>query len=75
MINIPPKFARSENHQPNLGKFVGVTEFLRGLKLGESTECPRQWESALCTASKHIGIRVATRRRGKPDSVTVYRIE
>jgi hypothetical protein len=63
---IPPK------HQ-SAKRSTGLTAKLRGLQIGQSVEIPLDWENRVHTPANRLGIRVATRRLGSVNTVTVYR--
>lgn len=73
-MNIPPKCAKSPD-QLAAGKTTGVSAFLRSLQVGEPKDCPQRWESGLGCAAQGLGIKVVSRRLGRADLITVYRVE
>lgn len=73
-MQIPPKYTKSKGNRSS-GKTAGVSEFLRTLEIGEAKDCARDWEQALSAAAKRIGIKVVSRRLGREETLTVFRIE
>lgn len=57
------------------GKFVGLTEFVRQLKVGDVKKMPRLWESTAFARATRLGMKIKVRRLDNADTTTVYRTE
>ena len=57
------------------GIYVELREALAEMKIGESSEWPKRCEDGVRVIAKRLGIKVVTRRLGRLNKITVYRIE
>jgi hypothetical protein len=57
------------------GIYVALRKALSEMHIGESSECPMRCEDGVRVVAKRLGIRVVTRRLGRLNKITVYRIE
>jgi len=57
------------------GIYVKLREALAKMKVGESSDWPIGCEAGVRVIAGRLGIKVVSRRLGRLDKVTVYRIE
>jgi hypothetical protein len=70
-MNIPPKNSKRINYNDG----GNVAEALRALEIGESMELPMSRENGVRASARNAGVKVTTRRLGRTDKITVWRIE
>lgn len=56
------------------GSSSHLRKLMLGLQVGESVIGPHKWESPCRVIARRIGIKVVSRREGRDDFVTVYRV-
>jgi hypothetical protein len=57
------------------GIYVELREALSEMEIGESSDWPMRCEDGVRVIAKRLGIKVVTRRLGRLNKITVYRIE
>jgi hypothetical protein len=57
------------------GIYFALRSALSEMKIGESSEWPMRCEGGVRVIAKRLGIKVVTRRLGRLNKITVYRIE
>ena len=73
-IQIPTRGFRGR-HKIKNGIYVELREALSEMKIGESSEWPVRCEDGVRVIATRLGIKVVSRRLGRLDKITVYRIE
>jgi hypothetical protein len=57
------------------GIYVALRKGLSEMEIGESSEWPLRCEDGVRVIAKRLGIKVVSRRLGRLDKITVYRIK
>jgi hypothetical protein len=62
-------------HKIKYGIYAELREALSEMKIGESSEWPVRCEDGVRMIARRLGMKVVSRRLGRLDKITVYRIE
>lgn len=68
--HIPPKSIKRRNEHEG----GNVADALRDLKVGDSIELPMSRENGVRASAECIGIKITSRRLGRTDKITVWRV-